>query len=292
MLKKKRYLFLIVFLIGIVIFLSGPKVVAPAVSRMLVNFAAARGVGLSIEELHLGSGVSGAALRIWTRKISAIELKNFLLRPVYSELIGGKLRLIFNAEYLNGVIRSSLALHGENAFNLAGSVTNVQLAEHPYFSTLPLNGGIVNIKADSLVISEKDISGVANASIDSLTLSEPVTLPTFITGLPIPVDIPTFELKDVSSSVLIQSNHLSLPDIVVHSDLLSFRGQLKAILPNMVMIDGDGCLQLTARGVEKIGALLPFVGGASSTAAQSIVVKGNTLKRATVSFKSDLCSVQ
>ncbi len=282
MLRRKRYLFLAIFLVGIIIFVSGPKVVAPAVSRMLTNLAASRGVGIALDDLHLGLGLSADSVRLWTRKVPTVELHNFSIKPSFSDLLRGQPSFRSHAEYLKGVIDLAVVRNGSDAMNLSGSLLGLILSEHQVLSTLPVTGGAFDLKVDSLMVSGSELSGIASFAMKPLELTNPVTLPTFLTGLPIPLEIPSFKLNSTSSSISIQKNRLSLTDVALDSDLLSFKGQLSTVLPNFTAIGGQGCLRLTDRGVEKIGAFMPFIGGGSSTEPQTIQFSGSRLNRAKI----------
>ena len=279
MFSRKRYVLLAVLVVGLVIFaFSGASLLTPAIVRLFVDVAAQNRIGLRIEEPSVGLGFSAARVQVWSKKLPTVNLSNVRLTPTLTQLLKGQAGTAFSGELLSGQFIGKLSVASSKIVRGDFKVEKAILAEHQFFSNLPVEGGFTDLALESFEIDKGRFQGIGSISFSQFKLLELVSLPPYITRLPVALDIPAFTISKAFASFSIDAKRNDFQDISISTSLFTLRGRGSVGNDGVKPFDGQFCLKLSPEGVARLGSLLPLIGGQSNTEPQQLNIAGSALR--------------
>lgn len=164
-----------------------------------------------------------------------------------------------------------------NQVNGFVNLEKVNLSSIPELSLLPVQRGSLTVGAQNLVLENQKLeSGDIHVAISDFTKSERTELSPRITGLPLPIVIPSIQGGDLVTDLAVRPESFEIKKLSLGSSLLNVKGTLSVNQKNRTC-DGSFNVELTPAGQKELGpflSLLPGKGLKRNSSSFRLTVQG------------------
>lgn len=255
----KRLLLLIFslsFIVILILFSSGNTIIDYFIQKKLqafntedldivVNNPSLNFFKFSIEDLTINKKVKFINLPIEFNKID--------FEPNILSLFSDEKRFKLYSNFYSGDIKVDGGyVMDKDKLSSKIDLEGVMLESHQIFKQFSISGGKLNSNCKKFETKNKQVINI-NCYVKLVDLKQPnsFTIPTNLSGLPLPIKIPALKVKEVKFDLVVDSRKVSLNNFSLVSDLANMIGDFEFKQGSMNIK-----LDLLERGVAEFGSLL------------------------------------